>query len=65
MNILFPDQNGNPMPVFYPGITAPIIVDGTSASAATAAVIDANDKQVVRLWADNNCHIAIDVLERQ
>ena len=59
MNILFPDQNGNPMPVFYPGITAPIIVDGTSDSAATAAVIDAKDKQVVRLWADNDCHIAI------
>ena len=59
MNVLFPDQNGDPMPVFYPGTIAPIIVDGSLASAATDAVIDANDKQVVRLWADNNCHIKL------
>ena len=62
MNPLHIDPNGNPMPVFSPGTkttNATIKVDGTSASAQSA-VISATQRTVVRLWADADCHIAID-----
>jgi len=57
------DPNGNPMPVFNPGTktaNATIKVDGTSASAATTSAIHATENTVVRLVADDDCHIAID-----
>lgn len=63
MEILHLDANGNPMPVFSPNTktaNATIKVNGTAASAATAAVISATERTTVRLWADADCHIAID-----
>ena len=63
MEILHLDANGNPMPVFSPNTktaNATIKVDGTSASAATTNAINATENTVVRLFADADCHIAID-----
>jgi len=52
------DDNGNPVPVFTMPITASTIkVDGTSASAATAAVIHATQATIVRIVADSDCYL--------
>ncbi len=55
--VLLRDANGSPVPVFCPGATVKISPAG--ASAATAAVINATDYQLVRIVATAAMHIAI------
>ena len=51
------DQNGNATPLFIPGGTFEI-VDGTSASAASA-VISATNMAIVQLYATADCNIHV------
>lgn len=56
------DANSNPIPVLFPGTKSDnptIKVDGASASAASAVISD-TERTTVRLYADNDCYIAID-----
>jgi hypothetical protein len=52
------DSNGNPAMCFnMPDTANTLKVDGTSASAATAAVIHATDETIVRIVADSDCYL--------
>lgn len=55
--VLLRDANGSPVSVFCPGATVKISPAG--ASAATAAVINATDYQLVRIVATAAMNIAI------
>ena len=55
--VLLKDANGVSTPVFCPGATVKITPAGTS--AATAAVINDTDYQLVRIVATAAMHIAI------
>jgi len=52
------DDNGNALPLFVmPKTASTLKVDGTSASAKTAAVIHATDEVVISVAADSDCYL--------
>lgn len=52
------DDNGTPTYCFSMPITASTLkVDGTSASAATAAVIHATQATIIKVAADSDCYL--------
>jgi hypothetical protein len=55
-NILHLDDNGNPLPLLRTDGTV-VIVTSTGASAASAAVIDANEDCICRITASADCHM--------
>lgn len=55
--VLKKDANGEPVPIFCPGAT--VLASPAGGSAATSAVINATDEQIVRIAATAAVNIAM------